>query len=191
MLEIKVSAGSARLLQGEVLTCGRSGLRCRLHFDPSWDGLRKTAVIVGSESADLLLEEDEFTVPAACLSRAGDTLTIGLYGVSEDGLQVIPTLWVGCGEIRAGTVLTGEPGPEETQSLLSQLLALTEEAQRIALQLQRDAAEGRFTGACYTPAVSPQGLLSWTNDGGRPNPPSVDLTAAVLAALPDGDEVSY
>ena len=46
-------------------------------------------------------------------------------------------------------------------------------------------------GVTFTPAVSEQGVISWTNDGGRQNPPSVDIVAAVLNALPDGDEVSY
>ena len=191
MIEIKVSAGAARLLQTEVLTCGRVGLRCRLHFDAVWQGLRRVAVIAGSAGVDLPLDGDEFTVPPECLAHAGDALNIGLYGTSDDGRCVIPTLWVNCGEIRAGTVLTENPEQERTQSLLSQLLALTAEAQSIAERLQQDAERGRFSGACFTPAVSPQGVLSWTNDGSRENPPSVDLTAAVLAALPDGDEVSY
>lgn len=30
-------------------------------------------------------------------------------------------------------------------------------------------------GAVYTPSVSPEGLLSWTNDGGLPNPQPVDI----------------
>lgn len=81
-------------------------------------------------------------------------------------------------------------------------------------------------GITYTPSVSSDGTLSWTNNGGRENPPSVNIKGAkgdkgdpgtpgtngktpvkgvdywtaadqeaivadVLAALPDGDEVSY
>lgn len=39
-------------------------------------------------------------------------------------------------------------------------------------------------GTTFTPAVSSAGVLSWTNDGGKQNPSSVDLVAAVVAALP-------
>jgi len=39
-------------------------------------------------------------------------------------------------------------------------------------------------GTTFTPAVSAAGVISWTNDGGKSNPPSVDIVAAVLAALP-------
>ena len=46
-------------------------------------------------------------------------------------------------------------------------------------------------GVTFTPTVSEQGVISWTNDGERQNPPSVDLVSAVLNALPNGDEVSY
>ena len=39
-------------------------------------------------------------------------------------------------------------------------------------------------GTTFTPSVSSSGVISWTNDGGKPNPQSEDLVAAVLAALP-------
>lgn len=57
----------------------------------------------------------------------------------------------------------------------------------------RDGIDGTdgADGVTFTPTVSEQGVISWTNDGGRQNPPSVDLVAAVLNALPNGDEVSY
>lgn len=46
-------------------------------------------------------------------------------------------------------------------------------------------------GATFTPAVSAAGVISWTNDGGKQNPQSVDLVAAVLAALPTWQGGSY
>lgn len=46
-------------------------------------------------------------------------------------------------------------------------------------------------GATFTPAVSAAGVISWSNDGGKPNPPSVDLVAAVIAALPSAVGVSF
>lgn len=36
----------------------------------------------------------------------------------------------------------------------------------------------------FIPSVSNAGVISWSNDGGRQNPTSVDLVAAVIAALP-------
>lgn len=46
-------------------------------------------------------------------------------------------------------------------------------------------------GATFTPSVSSAGVLSWTNDGGKPNPQSVDLVAAVINALPSAVGVSF
>ena len=46
-------------------------------------------------------------------------------------------------------------------------------------------------GATFTPSVSADGVISWTNDKGLTNPLPVNLVNAVLSALPNGDEVSY
>lgn len=54
----------------------------------------------------------------------------------------------------------------------------------------KDGQDGA-NGVTFTPTVSSAGIISWTNDGGRQNPASVDLVAAVLAALPDGDTEAY
>lgn len=47
------------------------------------------------------------------------------------------------------------------------------------------------TGARYTPAVSGEGVLSWTNNGDLENPDPVDLVGAVLAALPAAEEARF
>ena len=46
-----------------------------------------------------------------------------------------------------------------------------------------DGAPGA-DGTTFTPSVSNAGVISWTNDGNKQNPASVDLAAAVIAALP-------
>lgn len=209
MIEIEVSAAGARLLQSEVLTSGRVGLRCRLRFDSSWDGLRKTAVVAGSHSADLLLRDGEFTVPAECLGRAGDSLKIGLRGTNGDGSLVIPTVWVNCGEILSGTDLSHQPPQEQMKSLLAQIMDLAAQTSAIATRLREDADRGVFNGrdgaagpagangtngsdgVTFTPGVSPAGVLHWMNDGGRPNPAGFNIVSAVLAALPSAVGVSF
>lgn len=60
----------------------------------------------------------------------------------------------------------------------------------VALKLAGGGGEVH-DGVTFTPAVSQQGVISWTNDGGRQNPPSVDLVAAVIAALPTAVGVSF
>ena len=47
------------------------------------------------------------------------------------------------------------------------------------------------TGPYFTPAVSAEGILSWSNNGGLENPASVDLATAVINALPNADSTAY
>lgn len=54
----------------------------------------------------------------------------------------------------------------------------------------QDGSDGD-DGVTFTPSVSSAGVLSWTNDGQRQNPQSVDIVAAVLAALPVWQGGSY
>ena len=46
-------------------------------------------------------------------------------------------------------------------------------------------------GVTFTPSVSNAGVISWTNDGGKQNPQSVDIPALVLVALPYWTGGSY
>ena len=47
------------------------------------------------------------------------------------------------------------------------------------------------TGTTFEPHISASGVMSWTNDGGKENPDSVNLVSAVLAALPTWTGGSY
>ena len=46
-------------------------------------------------------------------------------------------------------------------------------------------------GITFTPAVSSAGVISWTNDGGKQNPQSVDMVTAVINALPSAVGVEF
>lgn len=43
----------------------------------------------------------------------------------------------------------------------------------------------------YIPSVSENGILSWTNDAGKDNPPPVNLADLVIKALTNGDTEKY
>lgn len=57
--------------------------------------------------------------------------------------------------------------------------------------LTSDEEETPTTATVFTPSVSAAGIISWTNNGGLANPTPVDLVAAVVARLTNGDEVAY
>ena len=54
-----------------------------------------------------------------------------------------------------------------------------------------ETSETVTDGGVFTPSVSSAGVLSWTNNAGETNPESVDLAAAVIAALPSAVGVSF
>ena len=56
---------------------------------------------------------------------------------------------------------------------------------------QGEKGETGSDGATFTPSVSADGVLAWTNDGGRNNPAPVDLVQAVIDALPVLDEEGF
>lgn len=51
--------------------------------------------------------------------------------------------------------------------------------------------QSRSAFTTFFPHVSNAGVISWTNDGGKQNPEPVDLVAAVIAALPVSEGVSF
>lgn len=53
-----------------------------------------------------------------------------------------------------------------------------------------DGADGA-DGVTFTPSVSNTGVISWTNDGNRQNPQSIDMVTAVISALPSAVGVSF
>lgn len=47
------------------------------------------------------------------------------------------------------------------------------------------------TGTTFTPSVSSTGVISWSNDGGKTNPISINLVDAVIDALPSATGVDF
>jgi hypothetical protein len=86
---------------------------------------------------------------------------------------------------------------------ISETVRETNEAERIGAEEERDVAEGLRelsesgreaaeelrviadrTRATFVPSVSPDGVLSWTNDKGLENPAPVSLIQGVIDTLP-------
>ena len=62
---------------------------------------------------------------------------------------------------------------------------------RIPQGPQGEQGDKGDTGARYTPAISDDGVLSWTNNGDLENPDPFDVVSAVLAALPAAEEARF
>jgi hypothetical protein len=67
-------------------------------------------------------------------------------------------------------------------STVTKPIILDETGQDIVTALQ-SIANNTVKGVTFTPAVSNAGVISWTNDGNKQNPASVDLAGAVRSVI--------
>lgn len=172
--------------QREVVTSGSVNVyEVQFQFDSEWDGLEKTAVFqAGDCTVSTLLDKTETCIiPWEVFQDAKRTLYAGVYGTKNDNV-VLPTIWANCGEIKPG-VTQGENTQPPTPDVYSQILQVAKDAEDVAQSVRDDADSGKFNGEqgptgpqgyTYTPAVSEEGVISWTNDGSLPNPSPVNIT---------------
>lgn len=52
-------------------------------------------------------------------------------------------------------------------------------------------SQGGSGGVTFTPSVSSDGVLSWTNNGNLENPESVDIASAVLTKIENAEEERF
>ena len=118
MTTVKISGATASAAEREVYTSGTVGATLRFEFDGAWDGLAKTAVFrFGSVTYDVPESEwtdGECVIPHECLAASGDELMCGVYGVSQDGKTVIPTVWVRLGYVQSGVDPSGDESTAPT-----------------------------------------------------------------------------
>lgn len=156
MIVVKVRDREIRVAPTAPVTSGSVGLPVRWTFSEEWDGLTKTAVFRGSDTArDVLLTEDACVVPAEVLEQSGGPLEIGVRGVrvehdedtDEDVVSVvIPTIWGRIDRIYDGTIPSAAdpsvPEPDWTE----QVKAAAAEALSKATAVEEAAARGDFDG---------------------------------------------
>lgn len=132
-IKIAVSQADATLVQTCTLTAGMVNVPVvKFTFTDEWAGLGKTAVVrAGSEVLEVLVVNNQITVPVECLATAGVNLIVGIYGT--DTSIAIPTVWCAVGEILDGTDVT-EASNEgtATENLVDQMLAYAEEIESIS-----------------------------------------------------------
>lgn len=124
MIRISANSRAAKARTNDPLTTGSVGIEVLFTLSNDWDGLARTAVFqCGSVSVDVLLTDDQCTVPPECLATAGQTLRIGIYGTNGQGTIVIPTVFADVGTVEVGTKPTGvDPAvvtPEFTDQLMT------------------------------------------------------------------------
>ncbi len=148
MEKIKVNV-SGTVITAEnvpILTSGMVGLEIAFTFDSQWDNLRKTVVFqAGGKTIDRIDVTSETTVPWEIMRREGSTLTVGVYGINEEGTLVIPTLWIQLGEIQPGADPSGDESADATLPVWEQVREEMETA--VEEKLAEAKESGLFDGA--------------------------------------------
>ena len=183
------------------LTVGMVGAQVAFRFDNEWDGLTKIAVFrQGDVVRDAPNITDVATIPSECLAIPGEPLWIGVYGAKPDGTVVIPTIESETDPIMPGSDPSGDPGTDPALPVWQQALNAAANPPKISDRgtwLIFDAINGVYVdsginavgsgggssnpgedGATFIPVVSSEGVISWSNDKGLPNPEPVNIKGA-------------
>ena len=121
--EIIVQTSSVNVVLHDKLPLGAAGLKVRFRFcDPAWENLSKTAVFRNrSQTLDAAMEDDCATIPQDLLSKATDTVDVGVYGTNSQQSLAIPTVWGQLGTVASAANPSGESAAEPTLPYWAQL----------------------------------------------------------------------
>ena len=177
MINVTVKGRDVQATPTRPITSGSVGLPVTFKFTDEWDGLAKIAVFRGSGvDIDVALFTEECVVPAECLVEAGDNLWVGIYGASNDGTVVIPTIWGKVGHIYDGTELSGVDPSAPTPSWVAQVQNAVQDALDTAQSVRDDADAGLFDGE---DGVSPTAAVTDITGGHRFSVTDVNGTTTV------------
>lgn len=115
-MTFRFTAADGWMVEKETLTSGMVGKEVKLEFSSDWDNLKKTAVFTaGSVTRDVVDVSNVVEIPAEVLAKPLQRLYVGVYGVSEDGKKVMPTIRAEGPKILPGANPSGD---ESTDSVL-------------------------------------------------------------------------
>ncbi len=194
MFILNATKNNLTLEKRERITSGSVNVyQVRFQFSLEWDGLDRTAVFrSGADTYSVFLDSSgACVIPWEVLTSHGRQLTAGVYGTRDNEI-VLPTIWVSLGTILEGAAPGKEsrpPTPELWEQALNSKgdnLAYTDTGElglysgdkllsSVPVAGGEGGGEKGDPGTTFIPSVSEAGILSWSNDGGLPNPEPVDI----------------
>lgn len=142
---------------------GSDTVRIRLSYSQEWDDLNKIAVFRAYDTQiDVAVASSEIEIPVNVLLKPNVHLMVGIYGISDTGNVVIPTVWANLGIIQPAPNPTdaGNYGPPALD-LYAQLAALVKAAEDAA----QVAASGTYASEVTFSVRVSDGQLIMTVDG--------------------------
>lgn len=182
MLTFDFTGVSGSMTERERLTSGMVGKQVQINLSEDWADLTCTVVFVAGDICRTAeMSEDPITIPEDILRYPFRKLLVGVCGTNEDGTLVVPTILAEGPFIEIGADPTTDPGAvtlpvwKNLQNQIGDLDALSTGAKESLVDAINELVNTLSTGAIFTPAVSEDGTLSWTNNIGVDNPESVNL----------------
>lgn len=183
MLTFSFTGADGMMVKQEMLTAGMVGQQIMLEFSEDWQGLSKTVVFsAGAVTKDAVYTGEPVTIPAQVLEKPLETLYVGVYGVSDNGTVVIPTIRAEGPYICPGVDPSGDPGTDPELEIWAQIQAQigsldeldTGEKSSLVAAINDISLNGG-DGATFVPYVSSAGVIFWSNDKGLDNPAPVRI----------------
>lgn len=135
MLTFCFTGVNGEMTEAETLTAGMTGKQVKFAFSSDWEGLRKVVVYRAGEVCCTTVDVQETdTIPAAVLAGSLRRLFVGVYGISEDGSAVTPTIYAVGPFIHIGAEEGGDPGYDPEEPFWLRLEAAVAEAVRCTSQ---------------------------------------------------------
>lgn len=137
-IKIEVTGNLARVIEKPTrITSGTVGLPVEFTYDSAWDNLKKIAMFRAGKVVKRVDDPtDETTVPWEVLENPGARLSIGVYGMKEDGTIAIPTIWANVCVIQVGVDPDADPAAAPTlpiwQTLLDYIRDIYEKLTKLA-----------------------------------------------------------
>lgn len=142
-----------------------------------WTGLRKWVHFIAGEGAAeyILPMTDDRITEDQHLDLTGGTWKVYIHGNYLEDDDVTERITTNKEYLYVEGDDNGHPFPPLTPEFEEVLANQVMEAKDIAQSVRDDADAGEFDGATFTPDVSDDGDISWTNDKGKENPPTKNI----------------
>ena len=150
---VTVSGTEAYAALVSPLTQGITGAKVQLNFaDPMWSNLIRNVTFKGVVDTPPILDVgDSVYLPPEVVSEAGVPVAIGVTGISEDGSEIIPTIWADLGVTRSaaptdleGGVEDQAPVPPVWAQLEAKVVKVEQEVENSGSRLFRDPMTGKL-----------------------------------------------
>ena len=187
MLTFTFTGVSGSMTEQERLTSGMVGKQVRIVLSEDWEGLDCTLVFTAGDLCRTVpLTGSTATIPEDILRYPFRKLLVGVYGTNNDNTLVIPTVLAEGPFVELGAnpyadpVAVALPVWQTLQNQIGTLAQLTTGAkQDLVSAINEIAGNGQIifdgSGGYFTPAVTEDGTLSWSNNMGLSNPQAVNL----------------